>query len=393
VLFRDLRAALERLNPGLPPPALEQALERITRIDYARSPLQHNREYYGFIRGGVPVEWRDASGETRHAHARVIDFRDASRNRFLAVRELKIQGVRAPHCNRRADLVCFVNGLPLVFIELKAVYRNIRAGFDNNLTDYLSEHCIAHAFHHNAFLVVSNGDRALYGSITGKWEHFVAWKRDDEKDKARLDAVARRRSISVREAGLSFIADPDLRERLNAELRHLKGRAEWMESAIIEIVISEAQNEVRDYKKYQEIIADYNREKDRATVEATFAELVALAESLDAEQRRAAVEGLSEDELALFDLLFKDKLGKANRERLKQASKALLASLTELLSRMQSWTQKAATQAEVRVFILDKLYESLPRPPFSDGETDEIASRVYDYVWQRSAGGEGLRAA
>jgi type I restriction enzyme, R subunit len=103
---------------------------------------------------------------------------------------LRIQGVRVPHYNRRADLVCFVNGLPLVFIELKAVYRNIRAGFDHNLTDYLSEHSIAHAFHHNAFVVVSNGDAARYGPITSHWEHFVAWKRNAEKDNGRLDAEA-----------------------------------------------------------------------------------------------------------------------------------------------------------------------------------------------------------
>ena len=190
VLVRDLRAALAHLNPGLPESAREQAIERITRIDFARSLIQHNRECDGFIRGGVPVEWRDASGKTWHAHAHVIDFRDAASNRFLAVRELKIQGGRVPHYNRRADLVCFVNGLPLVFIELKAVYRNIRAGFDDNLTDYLSEHSIAHAFHQNAFLVVSNGDQARYGSITSKWEHFVEWKRNAEKDKARLDAEA-----------------------------------------------------------------------------------------------------------------------------------------------------------------------------------------------------------
>ena len=113
----------------------------------------------------------------------VIDFRDTDNNRFLAVRELKLQGLRVPHYNRRADIVCFVNGLPLVFIELKAVYKNIRAGFDHNLTDYMSEHSIAQAFHHNAFLVVSNGDRARYGSITSKWEHFVEWKRNDESDK------------------------------------------------------------------------------------------------------------------------------------------------------------------------------------------------------------------
>jgi type I restriction enzyme R subunit len=71
----------------------------------------------------------------------------------------------------------------------------------------------------------------------------------------------------------------------------------------------------------------------------------------------------------------------------------LLASLRDLLRPMRDWTQKAATQAEVRVFILDKLYEALPRPPFSEPETDDIASRVYDYVWQRSANGQDLLAA
>jgi len=147
------------------------------------------------------------------------------------------------------------------------------------------------------------------------------------------------------------------------------------------------------YKKYQEIIAGYNREKDRATVEATFAQLVALAASLDAEQRRAAEEKLSDSELALFDLLFKENISKADRERLKQGSQALLASLTDLLRPIKDWTQKAATQAEVRVFILDKLYGVLPRPPFTEAETEEIALRVYDYVWQRSASGQDLVAA
>ena len=144
------------------------------------------------------------------------------------------------------------------------------------------------------------------------------------------------------------------------------------------------------YKKYQEIIADYNREKDRATVEATFAQLVGLATSLDAEQRRAAEEGLSDDELALFDLLFKDDITKADRERLKQASKSMLASLRELLRPMPKWTQNAATQAEVQVFILDELYGVLPHPTFTESDTEEIASRVYDYVWQRSVSGGGL---
>ena len=120
------------------------------------------------------------------------------------------------------------------------------------------------------------------------------------------------------------------------------------------------------YKKYQEIIADYNREKDRATVEATFAQLVALAASLDTEQRRGAEEGLSDDELALFDLLFKDNISKKDRERLKQASRGLLSSLHAAFSRRcQGGFRMLTTQAQVKVFILDRLYESLPRPPFN----------------------------
>jgi type I restriction enzyme R subunit len=151
--------------------------------------VQHNRDFYRLLRGGVPVEYRDASGHRKVARARVIDFDNApGANRFVAVRELKLTGIRTPNYNRRADIVCFVNGLPLVFIELKAVYKNIRAGFDGNLRDYMDENVIAHAFHHNAFLIVSNGDNARYGSITGLWEHFNEWKRLDEKEKGSVAA-------------------------------------------------------------------------------------------------------------------------------------------------------------------------------------------------------------
>jgi len=147
------------------------------------------------------------------------------------------------------------------------------------------------------------------------------------------------------------------------------------------------------YKKYQEIIADYNREKDRATVEETFARLFNLANSLDTEQRRAVEEGLSEDELALFDLLFEERISKSDRERLKQASRSLLASLRDLLKPMPAWTQNVQTQAEVKVFVLDNLWQSLPRPPFTEQDTEMLADRVYDYVWQRSASGGFLEAS
>jgi type I restriction enzyme R subunit len=141
----------------------------------------------------------------------VIDFKNGKgadgimNNRFIAVRELKITGLRAPGYNRRADLVCFVNGLPLVFIELKAVYKNIRAGFDGNLRDYLDENVISHAFHHNAFLIVSNGHRARYGSITSQWEHFAEWKRQSERDTGSVEAEVLLNGMLTHDRLLDFV--------------------------------------------------------------------------------------------------------------------------------------------------------------------------------------------
>ena len=180
------------LNPDLPPTAITEAVQTMVRHDFSRSLLQHNQEFHSFLRDGVPVKYKDDKGQNRETHARVLDFQNGltpdgtPNNRFLAVRELKLTGLRVPHYNRRADLVCFVNGLPLVFIELKAVYKNIRTGFDGNLCDYRDT--VPHVFHHNAFLIVSNGHRARYGSITSEWEHFYEWKRLDERDKGSVDA-------------------------------------------------------------------------------------------------------------------------------------------------------------------------------------------------------------
>jgi type I restriction enzyme R subunit len=222
VLGPDLRAAIARLNADLPEIARQQAFDKLTHVDFSRTMAQHNQTFYGYIRDGVPVSWMDSKSEEQHAHARVIDFTDGvtagvPNNRFLAVRELKVRGLGVPHYNRRADIVCYVNGLPLVVIELKAVYRNIRQGFDDNLTDYMSRTSINQLFHHNVFIVVSNGDRAKYGSITSKWEHFAEWKRNDEKHKGELDAkvlldgmLERKRFLDIVENFILFDASrPD----------------------------------------------------------------------------------------------------------------------------------------------------------------------------------------
>jgi len=148
-----------------------------------------------------------------------------------------------------------------------------------------------------------------------------------------------------------------------------------------------------DYqRKYEEIVADYNSEKDRTTIEETFRRLVELVNSLDEEETRAVKEGLGEDELALFDLLQKDGLDKASRKRVKQASRDLLASIKARLAELDRFWEKEQTKADVEVFILDEVFASLPTPPFTAEEKNVLATKVYTHVWQQAISGEFARA-
>ena len=122
-------------------------------------------------------------------------------------------------------------------------------------------------------------------------------------------------------------------------------------------------------------------------MEETFTRVAQLAASMDEELQRHVREGLSEDELTLFDMLLKENISKADREKLKQASKGLLASLKERVATMPKWFENSATQADIQMFILDSLYRSLPRPPFTDEDADGLASRLYGFVWQQSRAG------
>ena len=86
---------------------------------------------------------------------------------------------------RRADIVGFVNGLPLLFIECKNIHRNSKAAFERNFSDY--KDTIPHLFHHNAVLMFGNGEEAKIGTITSKWVHFHEWKRLAEEETGVVD--------------------------------------------------------------------------------------------------------------------------------------------------------------------------------------------------------------
>ena len=200
--------------------------------------------------------------------------------------------------------------------------------------------------------------------------------------------------------GLTFdLSQIDLEKLRDEFAKKVRRKATTIQDIrdIVEKKLAEmlARNPTRmDYqRKYEEIVADYNREKDRATIEETFRRLVEFVDSLDEEQKRAAKEGLSEDELALFDLLQKDDLSKESRERVKQASRELLASVKARLAELDRFWEKEQTKADVEVFILDKVFASLPTPPFTPEEKRLVASNVYAHIWQQAMSGQFAKAA
>ena len=200
--------------------------------------------------------------------------------------------------------------------------------------------------------------------------------------------------------GLTFDLSRIDMEKLRAEFSKKVRRKATALQDICEVVEQKlcemlAQNPSRmDYQqKYEEIVAEYNREKDRVTIEETFGKLMELMEELDAEQKRAVEEGLDEDELALFDLLKKDHLKKTERERVKQESRKLLASIKARLAKIDRFWEKEKTKAEVEVFILDEVYANLPTPPFTNEEKQAAAAEVYAHIWQQAVRGEFARAA
>jgi type I restriction enzyme R subunit len=176
VLTRYLRTALERLNPALPAETVQIAIDTLTRDRSAMSPAAANRELYRLIRDGVRVNVRQENGSEQPEVVRVIDWDRPENNSFLLVQQLWI---RSDLFLRRADLVGFVNGLPLAFLELKASHKRLRDAYANNLRDYRDT--IPQIFVPNAFIVLSNGSESKVGTVSSAWEHFGEWKRIDSE--------------------------------------------------------------------------------------------------------------------------------------------------------------------------------------------------------------------
>lgn len=189
VLVSRLRPALVKLNPDLPAVAIELAITEIIR-DRSTLPLTAaNQDVYKLIKDGVKVKFKDEQGKNREETVRVLDWDKPAENDFLLVSQFWVTG---NIYTKRTDLLGFVNGLPLVFIELKASHKQLEHAYRDNLRDY--KEAIPHLFWYNAIIILSNGSATRLGSLTSEWEHFNEWKRinsEGERGVISLDTVLR----------------------------------------------------------------------------------------------------------------------------------------------------------------------------------------------------------
>ena len=187
VLPARLRNALTSINPDIPIEAIDSAIYALSEGKSTLNPVTANKELYKLIKDGITVSYKDENGIETEDVVNVIDWKNPDNNDFLVVRQFKISGEMY---NCRADLVIFINGLPLIFIELKASHKQLINAYKDNITHY--KEAIPQAFWHNAFIVVSNGTESRLGTITSAWEHFADWKKinsDGEQGLISLDTV------------------------------------------------------------------------------------------------------------------------------------------------------------------------------------------------------------
>ncbi len=179
VLKRIFMQKIKAFNPGLPQKAYTDAYEKLIEESTTKSLAEINFEKHQLLRNGIPVDYVNEKGETiKNKTIRVFDFEEVDNNNFLAVRQLWIQG--KSNREKRPDIIGFVNGIPLLFIELKAAHRKLENAYNDNFTDY--KDVIPKLFYYNAFVVLSNGIESRIGSLTGKYQHFHEWKRITEED-------------------------------------------------------------------------------------------------------------------------------------------------------------------------------------------------------------------
>ena len=172
VLISKLQPALEKLNPHLPKPAINLAIDELIRDRNALTLANANREIYNLLKDRVTVTYRNDDGEEITENVTVIDWKNPTNNDFFLASQFWITGEMYP---RRPDLIGFINGIPLIFIELKASGERVELAYQNNFCDYRKE--IPQLFWYNSIVILSNGSLSKIASLTATWEYFSDWKK------------------------------------------------------------------------------------------------------------------------------------------------------------------------------------------------------------------------
>jgi type I restriction enzyme R subunit len=178
VLTQRLSDAIDRLNPGIPLPARQDALQQVLNLGIP-ALLSANRRFHQLLVTGVPVQY-NRDGDTRGDFVRLIDWADAAQNEWLAVNQYTIKGHNGKNAHsRRPDIILFINGLPLVLLELKNPAdeaADIWKAYDQIQT-YKEQ--IPDVFQYNELLVISDGSEARFGSLSANAERFMQWRTID----------------------------------------------------------------------------------------------------------------------------------------------------------------------------------------------------------------------
>lgn len=182
VLSRYLREALKKFNKDLPEIAYDEAVRQVMDYSQSQSMLSSNFDKYKLFKDGVLISFQGKDGEIKKERLKIFDFDEAINNHFLAVRELWVQG---DLYRRRIDIVGFVNGIPLLFVECKNIHKDIKNAYEKNFADY--KDTIPHFFHHNTIVMLANGETAKVGTITAGYDHFHEWKRLSEAEPGLVD--------------------------------------------------------------------------------------------------------------------------------------------------------------------------------------------------------------
>ncbi|MBZ9628159.1 type I restriction endonuclease subunit R [Psychroflexus sp. CAK1W] len=196
VLKENLRAALIRLNTNLPQECIEYAIDELCKSRASLTPIMANKEVYHLIKNGIPVTYENHERREEDSYVRVLDFNTAENNDFLVVSQLSIEYLQTENITRRPDLLLYVNGLPLVMIELKNATEKVKIGYDKNLKDYKRD--IPQLFWYNMFVSISNGIQTRVGSFNAPWGHYFSWVKlkdsaisNDQKTKLEVEEESR----------------------------------------------------------------------------------------------------------------------------------------------------------------------------------------------------------